>query len=468
MRILWLCNFMPPAAARQLGQAYTNKEGWISGLLGMVMKKQRENAVLLATAFPVSLESGLIRKREEIFQDAVTVEKGTLYCYGFYEDSFRPEKYDEGLEERLGKIIRDFKPDIVHCFGTEYPHTLAMCRVFPKKKRLLIGIQGLCAVYANAYLAHLPRSVVGSVTLRDFLKRDSITRQQRKFIQRGRMEKEAVKLAGNVTGRTAWDRHYSSEWNPNAVYYSMNETLRENFYEGSWKEEFCIPHSIFLSQGDYPIKGLHYMLRALPFIKRKYPDVKVFVAGNNLTAYGTLKERLKISSYGKYLRSLIRQEGLDGQVEFLGKLNAEEMKERYLSSHLFVCCSTIENSPNSLGEAMLLGMPCVSADVGGIPSIFRNGEDGILYRGFRTSCNSFDRTGGEGTEDSEEVADKGEKGLSAVSRRLAEAVLEIWADREKAVQYCSSAREHAAKIHDREKNFRRLLDIYTNNMEGTL
>ena len=75
----------------------------------------------------------------------------------------------------------------------------------------------------------MPGRVIRRITLRDFLKRDSILRQKEKFAARGRMETEALGLAGNITGRTAWDRHYAKEWNPDAVYYGMNETLREPF-----------------------------------------------------------------------------------------------------------------------------------------------------------------------------------------------------------------------------------------------
>ena len=55
------------------------------------------------------------------------------------------------------------------------------------------------------------------------------------------------------------------------------------------------------------------------------------------------------------------------------------MKERYLLSHVFVCPSSLENSPNSLGEAMLLGVPCVASNVGGIPSMMVGGQDGLLF-----------------------------------------------------------------------------------------
>ena len=255
-----------------------------------------------------------------------------------------------------------------------------MCRIFPRKDRLLLGIQGLCAVYAECYYADLPDRVIRSVTLRDWLKGDSLRRQQEKFALRGRMEREAVELAGNLTGRTRWDRMHTERWNPAACYHMMNESLRKEFYGPVWDAGRCEPYSIFLSQGDYPIKGLHYMLSALPAILRAYPQTKVYVAGNSLVAYGTLKQKLKISAYGKYLRSLLKNKGLEERVTFLGKLDAAQMRDRYLKSSLFVCCSSVENSPNSLGEAMLLGVPCVSADVGGISSIFTGDVDGILYR----------------------------------------------------------------------------------------
>lgn len=47
------------------------------------------------------------------------------------------------------------------------------------------------------------------------------------------MEREAIGLAGNITGRTAWDREVTTGWNPGAQYYPMNETLRASFYEGA-------------------------------------------------------------------------------------------------------------------------------------------------------------------------------------------------------------------------------------------
>lgn len=441
MKVLWLCNVMMPMIAEQLQLEASNKEGWLSGLATVALERKNENGIELGIAFPAPTE--LLADGRETFEKSITVQGATLNCYGFHEDVTRPEVYDEGLEKRMQEILEAFQPDIVHCFGTEYPHTLAMCRCVPDKSRLLVGVQGLCALIADAYFADLPDKVIHSATLRDVIRQDSLVQQKEKFVKRGTMELEAVKLAGNIAGRTEWDRVNTQKWNPNARYYILNETLRQNFYGTAWDGEKCVPHSIFVSQGDYPIKGLHYMLEAMPEILKKYPDARVFVAGNSLVSYGTLKEKLKISAYGKYLRRLIRENRLQDKVVFPGRLNAEQMKEQYLRSSVFVCCSAVENSPNSLGEAMLLGMPCVSAEVGGIPSIFTGGEDGILYRGHAKG------KGNNNTCD-----------LKSISKNLADSVIEIWENMEKTKQYCKNARNHAEKTHDRKRNYKQMTEIY--------
>ncbi len=42
--------------------------------------------------------------------------------------------------------------------------------------------------------------------------------------------------------------------------------------------------------------------------------------------------------------------------------------------------SVIENSPNSVCEAMLLGMPVISSNVGGVADLLTHGLDGYLYQ----------------------------------------------------------------------------------------
>ncbi|MBQ1189635.1 MAG: hypothetical protein IIX57_04395, partial [Lachnospiraceae bacterium] len=101
--------------------------------------------------------------------------------------------------------------------------------------------------------------------------------------------------------------------------------------------------------------------------------------------------------------------------------------------------------------AMILGVPCVSADVGGVSSIFVDKQDGILYDGFRTKDNAFDLT---------YITDTKELTLEEIADALADAVITMWDDPATSREYCKNAMQHARDTHDREKNYGRMIEIY--------
>ena len=421
MRVLWVCNIMPPVIGQCLGKECSVKEGWISGIL-MGLAKEKEE-VELAISYPVVTQS------EEEKAEVILKDK-KIICYGFAEDTVHPETYGgETLEQRFQEIIKDFKPDILHLFGTEYGHALAAAKAYHKPEKTLVGLQGVISECAKEYMADLPLEVQRQVSFRDWLKKDSLRQQQEKFYQRGEREKEILRLCGNITGRTAFDKAAAKNMNPGAKYFFMNETMREEFYEGKWNYGTCQKYRIFFSQADYPLKGFHYLLQALEYIKEKYPQVTVAVAGNSLVNYKSIKDKIKISAYGKYLRKVITEAKMEDKIVFLGKLSAKEMKQEYLKCHTFVCASSLENSPNSVAEAMLLGTPVVASYAGGIPSMLEHEKEGLLF----------------------------EKGNG---KSLAEAVLRTWESFPAVKTITENARIRARKTHDGENNYRVLLEIY--------
>lgn len=424
-KVLWVCNIMLPAIARKLNLPYSNREGWLSGIFERVL--QKEAPFELGVCFPAMGEvAGM--------QDGKMVLQGVA-CYAFSEDLGHPERYDDRMEGRFAEILQDFQPDILHIFGTEFPHSLAAVRAFGKPEQTLIGIQGLCSEIAKIYMAGLPEKVQRQVTFRDLIRKDSLRQQQEKFVLRGENEIRAIQGCGNITGRTRFDREGTAAVNPGAVYYPMNETMRGEFYRGRWEMERCEKHSLFLGQGDYPLKGMHFVLQAMAQLLPEYPDLKLYVAGNSVIGHETWKQRLKLPAYGKYLLELIRRYGLEDRVIMLGKLDAEQMKERFLACHTFICPSVLENSPNTVGEAMLLGVPVAASDVGGIPDMVTDGKDGILFQMGNVEA-------------------------------LAEAVSRLW-DEEKdpegltlAQRLSGQAAKRALEVHDGERNYLRLLEIY--------
>lgn len=423
-RVLWICNIMLPAIAKELHLPYSSREGWLSGIFDQMAAGKDSGEIELSVCFP--MEKG---------KDCHDLTVRGIQCYGFYENLNTPEKYDESLETEFREIFKKAKPDIIHIFGTEFPHALAAAKAFGKPEKTLIGIQGLCSEIAKVYMAGLPKEAVEKATFRDIVRKDSLKQQKQKFYLRGQNEIEAIGLTGNITGRTGFDREKTVRINPKAHYYPMNETMRSSFYEGRWNPELCEKHSIFLGQGDYPLKGFHFLIQAMPLILKKYPDAVLYVAGSNVISHRTWKEKLKLPAYGKYLLKLICQYKLTDKIILLGRISEEEMKQRFLKSHVFVCASVLENSPNTVGEAMLLGVPVAASCVGGIPDMVTDGEDGLLFESGNPEAIAkavmavFDETAG--------------KDGSTLAEKLSE-----------------NARKRARDVHNKETNYQRLLEIY--------
>ena len=414
LKVLWLCNMMPGFVARSLGKKGSNKEGWIEGCLSMV-KTNRD--IELAVAFPTG--------PDEIIHD----KKQGISFFGFVEDTNHPEKYDKNIEASLGMICEEYMPDVIHVFGTEFPHALAMLKLNEWKDRVVIHLQGIMDRCAKVYEAGIPNDVFERSTFRDVIRHDSIWQQKEKYVKRAENEKKVLLEARNVCGRTAFDKGYMEEINPSCRYFSLNETLRADFYNATWDRNAINKHALFLSQGNIPLKGAHFVIEALKLVVKKYPDTMLYIAGDKITAYESFKDKLKISSYGKYLRDLISKNGLEDNVVFTGSLNTKKMLGVFLECEVFIMGSVIENSPNSLGEAMILGVPCIASNTGGIPSLCQDGEEVLMYDPYN-------------------------------SAELADRIMEYFDNEELEDRMRLAGRSRALLTHDSIANYKMLLWIY--------
>ena len=120
----------------------------------------------------------------------------------------------------------------------------------------------------------------------------------------------------------------------------------------------------------------------MSIVKKTYPDTTVYVPGRSVFAQkNALKRKILVyaSQYDSFIQKKLQQLQLQDSVIFTGLLDEKDLTEQMLSSNVFVLPSAIENSPNTLGEAMLLGMPCISSFVGGVPDLLKDGEEGYLY-----------------------------------------------------------------------------------------
>ena len=367
MRVLWVCNLILPEFSQEFQVKETSFGGWMTGLL---RELQQRKACDVELAFPVRDYS---RKHDGS-------ACGCRY-YAFSAASDSQEQEDVVCEEMVQDFLRILEvsqPDVIHIWGTEYPHAWAMlkaCLQMEISKRVVCHIQGLLSFYKQHYTLGLPKALL---TECDGQEHSLVEAIQAFAIQSGR-EQDIIKHAGFVLGRTFWDKSCARQLSPKVRYRFCEELLREPFYRTGkvWCLEHCHRHSIFISQAAYPIKGFHFVLQALAILHKEYPDLQVYVGGKDPTQMDKGGRR---SPYGRYLMETASRLGVSERVHFLGILSAEQMITAYLSAHVFVSASTIENSPNSVAEAMLLGVPVVSSFVGGVPTLIQHGGNGLLYQ----------------------------------------------------------------------------------------
>jgi len=420
MKVLWVTNNVIPEIQRNISgtTGMMVNEGWINQVFSQLYGINHIELSIVCCGASRCL-SGKNPKYEwytlkEQYGDLYTLKQSTI---DYFTD-----------------IIKRNNPDIIHVWGTEYPHTLGLLRAAEQcdmKSKVVVSIQGLISFIAEHYLQGIDSSLIKAKTLYDILRNNTLKQQQTKFYERGCWEIESLKTVTHVIGRTYWDEICVRRINPQVVYHFCNETLRPPFYSDRWDYAKCQRHSIFVSQASYPIKGFHILLKALPRLVEKYPDLCVYVGGTDPTLCRTLKDKLKYSSYGKILRKMIDDLNLNSCIKFLGKLDAEQMKAQYLRANVFVSCSVIENSPNSLGEAMLLGCPIVASNVGGVQTMLTHQKEGLLY-----------------------VAEE--------FYILEYYIQQIFENTQKAVDMGENARKRALLTHDAYKNLQDLMNIYIN------
>lgn len=401
MKIAWICNIELPIISESRSAKPSSIGGWLDEMSRCLINDGNEVLVLYRSTH---LTEG---------------QQNNLKYIGF-----------TSVTERVKHSIKEFDPDIIHIWGTEFSHSYKItkyCLEIGLVDRLVVSIQGLVSIISRYhYNAGLPAVVQWGFSIRDVLRWDNIYWGRKAMLDRGALEVAMLRIVKNVIGRTTWDYACVKQINDDIKYYHCNETLREPFYEGKWSLDQCEKHTVFFSQCHYPLKGFHIALEAIKILRTKYSDIKIRVLGPDLFQIPFYR----LTFYQMYLKRLIRIYRIKDAVEFCGSLSAIEMRDMFLRNHVFVCSSSVENSSNSIGEAMLLGCPVIASDVGGTRDLLNDGVEGYTY--------PFDEP-----------------------YMLAYYIEKVFDNCELANSVSENERKHACVTHNAAKNYRRLLEIYS-------
>ena len=107
-------------------------------------------------------------------------------------------------------------------------------------------------------------------------------------------------------------------------------------------------------------------IEVLKELQKKYPEAILCMIGPDKD--GTLKD----------VKHLINTYDLKDSVEITGVLSKSEWHKKSEEFDIFINTTNVDNTPISVIEAMALGLPIVSTNVGGMPYLIDNNKDGIL------------------------------------------------------------------------------------------
>ena len=357
MRILWTVNTLMPEAAKEIGLRSGHAISWVDAMSKRLAAK---TDIKIAIACPHDCD------KVSIF----TVNNILYYVFPC-RNCDKVDYWDE--------IIRDFKPDVIHAYGTEGKHNYLLLKRH-QDIPVVVSLQGILNEYRHHMYAGIDFStMVKFTTLKELITPTGFFSGKRDYEKRSVFERRILSLAKNVEGRSSWDRVSALNINPDLEYYYCPRMIRSPFFEKTWSLENVERHSILVHQATSPIKGLHFVLEAVSKLRAKYPDIKLYIAGTDLLHPQKMSRKIFKNGYQKYLSYLIKKYNLSSNIEYTGFLLAEQLAEQLTKVHAVVIPSSIENAPNSLAEGELVGTPTIATFVGGNMDMLEHNKDGFLY-----------------------------------------------------------------------------------------
>lgn len=353
MRVLWFTN--TPSLFDKDRKGY-NGGGWIESL-ERIVSSQRD------------IELGISFMHNDV-RFKVVVEDTTYYPISMYSGFFQKVKhqlfysrYDKYEIEEFKKIIEDFQPDIIHVFGSEGSFGLLAQEL---QIPVVIHIQGILNPTLNAYyppglsfLRLVEKNLFSPIR---FYK---AYRSKCFFAYNAKREVEIFRGCKYFMGRTTWDRNVVKLFSPNSTYYLCNEVLREDFYNSPrWvprkREKIYLVST--LSRTTY--KGFDLVLKTAKIL-------------SSLSGVSFVWDVFGISDY-KEFEEIFKIYSKDVHVRLKGVVDGKTLVNEILGADIFVHPSYIDNSPNSICEAQMLGIPVISTNVGGVSSLVEDGKTGFL------------------------------------------------------------------------------------------
>jgi len=335
---------------------------WVDSLINEVIKRDK---VSIGLAVPI--RSGTFQKK---------IQNGLVF-YGLpdynrrnrirdYKCRLKHRNIETEMNSYTLNAIEDFDPDVVQIFGTENPFGKIINLT---NRKVIIHFQGsLQVVLAKWFSAiSLFEQFIYS-SIKDILLFRGIFHEYYSFRAKCSDERVIMNNCRYIMGRTMFDRRLILLLAPKAKYFFCNEFIRTEFLNTNWNLPLGVTVTCVSVLKGVTYKGLDLLFKISEVLKRySSTDVIFRICG--------IRED---EEYVKILKRKYRNKTDFKKFIFLGKLDTASLIENLCNSNFFIHPSYVENSSNSICEAMALGMPTIATNVGGTNTLILDGVDGLI------------------------------------------------------------------------------------------
>jgi glycosyltransferase involved in cell wall biosynthesis len=362
MNVLWFTNY--PTFSDPILQFEKPYAGvtWVDSLESEIVSRDE---FCLAVAF-INHKAKTINKKR--------IGKVTYYSIPYaasrlirWRNRFFWKLENPGETDKYLDVIKDFQPSLIHLFGSENNFGSV---IFRTEIPVIIHLQGIINAIAGHWFDGFTKfESIRYAGLLSLLNGRSFFHKYKQIQKKANRERLILNHCKHFIGRTTWDQNLMSIFSPDSVYHYCSEVLRMEFYEHKWEIPRNDGLNIMSIMNEELYKGLDVIFYTAAILKSK--DIKVHWAIAGLSSNDRLVRLAE--------RKMRKKSGSLGIV-YLGKIKAKQLVENMLKANVFVHPSYIDNSPNSLCEAMMLGMPVVATYAGGISSLVENNVSGYLVQ----------------------------------------------------------------------------------------
>jgi len=255
---------------------------------------------------------------------------------------FRFGLYSNYILNRLsiGKIIKKIKPDIINLHGAENAYYSISILDFLKRPHLV--------------------TIAGYVYLEENLHKNS--NQLKKRVQ---IEKKILKNCKYFSIHAVFMKTIAKQYNPEAklfhqeFIYNTKNVIKNNT---SLNKKYDIVYFARITK----TKGIEDLISAVSLIKREIPEISLLVIGNTS------------KTYLNYIKEKANSLGVLGNIKFIGfQKTQEDVFKEAIKAKVSVLPTYNDTIPGTIVESMLLKLPVILYETGGIPDIKKENQDVI-------------------------------------------------------------------------------------------